>query len=245
MRADPVKVNGMLHGVDPSGSSAHGGPLAGIRVLELARDAAVSSCARILSHLGAEVLQLVPPTSTPAASAAAGDGANLRGSSSGQPHSLAIDFAGPAGCELVLQLAKECDVFLGSLDAGQMARCGLGYDAVWEVNRRIIYLLQSESGQDKDPVHAGSCERGLHGAIAVLGALRHREVQGGPGQAIDLALVDFDPAARSLLPGKPSLAAGRADAPQTPPGQLARHILSDWLSLSKEQLTCLVNDGVI
>ncbi len=235
----------MLHGVDPSGNSAHGGPLAGIRVLELARDATVSSCARILSHLGAEVLQLVPPASTHAVSAAAGDGVNSRGSSSVQPHSLAIDFAGPSGRELVLQLAKECDVFLGSLDVAQMTRCGLGYDAVWQVNRRIIYLLQAECGQDNGTGHAGSSERGLHGAIAVLGALRHREVHGGPGQAIDLSLVDFDPAARSLLPGTPSFAAGRDDTPETQRGQVARHILSDWLSLSKEQLTCLVNDGVI
>ncbi|MFJ4291793.1 CoA transferase [Cupriavidus sp. NPDC089707] len=242
-----MKVNGMLHGVDPSGKSPHCKPLAGVRVLELARDATVSSCASILSHLGAEVLQLVPPTPAHSVPAGAGDGAsgeghndgaNARGSSSGQPHSLTIDFAGPAERELILQLAKECDVFLGNPDVVQMTRCGLDYEAVWKVNRRIIYLLQSECGQGEDSAHAESSQSGLHGAIAVLGALRHREVHGGPGQAIDLA-------ARSLLPGKPWFAAARDDAPGTPPGQVARHILSDWLSLSKEQLTCLVNDGVI
>lgn len=243
----------MLHGVDPSGNSPHCKPLAGVRVLELAREATVSSCAWILSCLGAEVLRLVPPAPTYAYSANAGggassghgDGANSRGSPPGQPHSLTIDFAGPAERELILQLAKECDVFLGNLDVVEMTRRGLDYDAVWKVNRRIIYLLQAECRQREDPACAGSSQSGLHGAIAVLGALRHREVQGGLGQAIDLAQLDFDPAARSLLPGKPSSTAARDDTPGTLPGQVARHILSDWLSLSKEQLTCLVNDGVI
>ncbi|MGY2485180.1 CoA transferase [Cupriavidus sp. CP313] len=231
----------MLQGVDPSGNSPHRKPLAGVRVLELAREATVSSCAWILSRLGAEVLRLVPPAPTYAFSADAGggasseghgDGANSRGSPPGQPHSLTIDFAGSAERELILQLAKECDVFLGNLDVVEMTRCGLDYDAVWKVNRRIIYLLQAECRQREDPACAGSSQSGLHGAIAVLGALRHREVQGGLGQAIDIAPLDVGPAARD-------------DTPGTLPGQVARHILSDWLSLSKEQLTCLVNDGVI
>lgn len=247
-----MTVNGMLHGVDPSGRSPQWEPLAGIRVLELTRHAGGSPCSWVLGRLGAEVLQLVQPRPAHANSAGAqgdasvavhSDAVESHGSVQGQPHSLTIDLAEPEGHELILQLAKECDVFLRDVDIEQEKPCGLDYAEVRKVNRRIIYLVQCK--QETGSVHAGASRSGLHGAIAVLGALRHREVHGGLGQAIDLALVDFDTTVRPLLPSNPSFAVAHDDTRGTQSEQVACRILSDWLSLSKDQLACLVNEGVI
>ena len=63
--------------------------------------------------------------------------------------------------------------------------------------------LMAVTGEaDGEPLKAGTFiidfVTGLYGAISVLGALRHREVNGGGGQSIDLALLECGLAAMSV-----------------------------------------------
>ncbi len=240
-------------------------PLSGIRVLELTGHLAGPSCARVLAHLGAEVLRIAPPVDVFASNSA--DAGRIDSSvpprlAHGTMPALALDIVNPKQRDLILRLARECDVFVGALCKDAMNECGLGYEAVREVNRRVIYLSGAGDGRTGvDPgqyasrssggepgttcVSIGSSAAALQGAIAVLGALRHREVESGPGQAFDLAELEYALAAMSPGPVGSSSSRTVDDTASWPQREDVLDVVSGWLSLSMEQLKCLSDDGVI
>ena len=61
--------------------------------------------------------------------------------------SIAVDYRRPLGRDLVLQLARNADVFLESSRPGQLERRGLGPVAVRDVNPGIVYCSLSGFGQ--------------------------------------------------------------------------------------------------
>jgi crotonobetainyl-CoA:carnitine CoA-transferase CaiB-like acyl-CoA transferase len=61
--------------------------------------------------------------------------------------SLAIDFASPAGAELVRRLALKSDVLLENFRTGTLAKYGLGYEALSAANPRLIYCSITGFGQ--------------------------------------------------------------------------------------------------
>jgi crotonobetainyl-CoA:carnitine CoA-transferase CaiB-like acyl-CoA transferase len=61
--------------------------------------------------------------------------------------SITIDLAQPAGQELVRKLAARCDVLIENFKAGDLDRYGLGYEAMREVNARLVYCSISGFGQ--------------------------------------------------------------------------------------------------
>ena len=96
------------------------GPLAGIRVVELASAAPGPFAAMMLADLGAEVLRV--------------DRAGAVGRAPVRPidplarsrRSVAIDTKNPAGQQAVLRLAGRADVLIEGFRPGVMERLGLG-----------------------------------------------------------------------------------------------------------------------
>ncbi len=130
------------------------GPLAGVRVLEVANWLAAPAAAALLADLGADVIKVEPPT---------GDvlrGFDLR--SMGYQHQFAgnycfeLDNRGkrsvtvaldrPGGPELVRRLAEQSDVFLTNLVQGRRQKYGLTYEDVRAVNPRLVYTSFSGYG---------------------------------------------------------------------------------------------------
>jgi len=70
--------------------------------------------------------------------------------------SLALDLKHPKGKELFLRLVKGADVFLHNLRGGAVERLGLDYQAVREVNPRIIYAHASAWGGEGPDVNLGA-----------------------------------------------------------------------------------------
>ncbi|PZQ22619.1 MAG: CoA transferase [Sphingopyxis macrogoltabida] len=215
-------------------------PLQGIRVLELGRLLAAPLAAQMLGDMGAEVIKIEragrgdefrhygPPfmhdkqgRRTDQSASFASTNRNKRG--------MTIDFAKPEGREIILELARQSDVFIENFKTGSLAHYGLDYDAINAVNPDIIYLSVTGFGQTGPyaqrpgtdgafqamcglmavtgepagaPQKAGTFivdfVTGLFGTIAVLSALRHREINQGGGQAIDLALLDCSLAAMAM-----------------------------------------------
>lgn len=262
-------------------------PLSGIRVLEIVRQSSVPSCSQVLAYLGAEVLRIAAAGNVNAFTEYGHNGKNGQPkepietldqpmSAYGSMHSLTLDVGNPIQRELILRLAKECDVFVGDLSEDAMTSYGLEYGAVRNANRRVIYLCgdlsrsagenparatkrdagqcvggtkvpggQTDGEADNTSASTASPEAALEGAIAVLGALRHREVESGPGQAINLSQLDYAFAAMSPSPGAPSVLRACDDTPTALPEDGAFNILSRWLSLSNEQLDRLIGNGVV
>ncbi len=185
------------------------GPLAGIRVVELAGLGPAPFCGMVLSDLGAEVVRVdrVGTAATP-------DLLN-RGK-----RSIAVDLKRPEGVEIALRLVERSHALIEGFRPGVTERMGLGPDRCLEVNQSLVYGRMTGWGQDGPLAPAAGHDIdyiALSGALASIGLADHPvpplnlvgdfggggmllavgvlaallTVQaGGPGQVVDAAMVD-------------------------------------------------------
>jgi formyl-CoA transferase len=127
-----------------------GGPLQGIRVLELGSLIAGPFCAKTLADFGAEVIKIEPP----------GEGDPLRtwrrmrnGVSlwwhvqSRNKKSVTCDLRSPEGQEIVRRLARGCDIAIENFRPGALEKWHLGWDALSRENPKLILVRISGYGQ--------------------------------------------------------------------------------------------------
>ncbi len=120
--ADPAPVGGS--------ADRSGGPLAGVRVLDLGSVLAGPFAGTLLAELGAEVVKVEP---------LAGDtyrGAGFAQYNKGQ-RGLAINLREPAGRDAFLALASASDVVVDNYRGGVLARLRIGHEDLRQVNPRI------------------------------------------------------------------------------------------------------------
>jgi len=127
-------------------------PLSGYRVLDLSRILAGPFCTMMLGDQGAEVIKVERP--------GAGDDTRTWGPpfSGGESayylccnrnkRSITIDLKKPRGVELIKELVKSSDVLVENFTPGLMARFGLDYESLREINPRLVYCSISAYGQD-------------------------------------------------------------------------------------------------
>jgi crotonobetainyl-CoA:carnitine CoA-transferase CaiB-like acyl-CoA transferase len=133
------------------------GPLAGLRVLELARILAGPWAGQLLADLGADVIKVERegagddtrawgPPFVPAA-----DGGNLGAayfhSANRGKRSIELDFAGAKGQRIVKKLAARSDVLIENFKVGGLAKFGLDYKSLAPDNPRLIYCSVTGFGQ--------------------------------------------------------------------------------------------------
>jgi crotonobetainyl-CoA:carnitine CoA-transferase CaiB-like acyl-CoA transferase len=127
------------------------GPLAGVTVLEVGAFMAAPFATMQLADLGARVLKVENPTGGDPVRAT---GPFLDGESSPfirlnrNKESVALDLKSADGKEAFLRLAARADVLVENLRPGAMTGLGFGYEAIREVNPRIVYASASGWGQD-------------------------------------------------------------------------------------------------
>jgi len=147
------------------------GPLAGLKVVELAGIGPGPYAAMLLADMGAEVVRVERPG---------------RQGSSVPPEldvlrrnrrSVVLDLRDPRGIEAVLSLVVRADVLLEGFRPGVTERLGLGPDACWAVNPRLVYGRMTGWGQDGPLAAAAGHDIGY---IAITGALH---AIGRPGAA--------------------------------------------------------------
>lgn len=119
-------------------------PLNGIKVLDFTQVAGGPYGAQILGDFGADVIKVEPLT-----------GDHFRGKFKGtwcfslnrNKRGLAVSLKTEQGCEIIRKLIKTADVFFEAFVPGTMEKLGFGYDAVRELNPKIIYCSFSGYGQ--------------------------------------------------------------------------------------------------
>jgi alpha-methylacyl-CoA racemase len=123
------------------GHSAAGGPLDGVRVLDLTRLLPGPMGTMHLADLGADVIKIED--------LGAGDYADpaVRALVNRNKRGLRLDLKQPAGVAVLLRLCREADVLVEGFRPGVMERLGVGYEAVAAVNPRIVYCSISGYGQ--------------------------------------------------------------------------------------------------
>jgi crotonobetainyl-CoA:carnitine CoA-transferase CaiB-like acyl-CoA transferase len=172
------------------------GALAHLRVLDCSRVLAGPWAGQILADFGAEVIKVErpgtgddtrhwgPPYLRDAAGRDTGEAAYYLCANRGK-RSLTVDFATPEGCDIVRRLAAQSDVFLENHKVGDLARHGLDYESLRELNPRLIYCSITGFGQS-GPYAARA---GYDFAIQALGGLmsvtgeRDGRPGGGPQKA--------------------------------------------------------------
>ena len=130
-------------------------PLAGLKVLELARVLAGPWAGQILADLGADVIKVESPE---------GDNTRIWGppwvehggeTTSAYYHAcnrgkrgIVADFRDSADLESVAELAKGADVVLENFKPGGLAKFGLDYETLSNTNAALVYCSITGFGQD-------------------------------------------------------------------------------------------------
>ena len=127
-------------------------PLSGIRILDLSRILAGPYCTMILGDQGAEVVKVERPgtgddTRTWGPPFAGGESAYYLCCNRNKK-SIVVDLKKQRGVELVKELAKVCDVLVENFTPGLMKRFGLDYEALRELNPRLVHCSITAYGQD-------------------------------------------------------------------------------------------------
>jgi alpha-methylacyl-CoA racemase len=168
-----------------------GGPLTGVRVVELAGIGPVPFAGLLLAELGADVVRVERPGGGGLAVPPEHDLLNR-----GRP-SVCVDLKHPDGAETVRRLVDSADVFVEGYRPGVAERLGLGPDELLRRRPRLVYGRMTGWGQD-GPL----AQRAGHDIdyIAVAGALH---AIGGPERpAIPLNMIgDFGGGALYLVVG--------------------------------------------
>lgn len=164
------------------------GPLSGLRVLELAGIGPGPFAAMLLADLGAEVLRVDRPGGSEVAS----------GVLDRSRRSVIIDLRKPEGAAAVLELAAKADVLLEGYRPGVAERLGVGPEACWERNPKLVYGRMTGWGQEGPWSQTAGHDIGY---IAITGAL-HAMGRAGEPPAVPINLVgDFGGGSMYLVMG--------------------------------------------
>jgi len=127
-----------------------GGPLDGIRVVDLTRIFSGPICGRVLADLGADVIKVEPPTGdlTRPVPPVDEDGIGVTFSHmNAGKRNICIDLKAEGGPEVVAALADRADVLLENYRPGVMARYGLSYEELSARNSRLVFCSITGFGQ--------------------------------------------------------------------------------------------------
>lgn len=118
------------------------GPLEGVRIIEMTSVVLGPWACQILGDLGADVVKVEPPRGD--SNRQLGPGRNpgmcaLFLTCNRNKRSVVLDLKQPAGRAALLKMAETADVVVHNLRPPAIKRLGLEYEAVREVNPRIIY----------------------------------------------------------------------------------------------------------
>jgi crotonobetainyl-CoA:carnitine CoA-transferase CaiB-like acyl-CoA transferase len=154
----------------------HPGPLAGMRVLELAQIMAGPTCGMMLADMGADVIKV---EKLPGGDDARGyREPRVNGVSAPflimnrNKRGLALDLKRPEGRDILLRLVKTADVLTENYRRGTLEKFGLGYDVLAQANPGLIYCAVSGYGRDGPLGDKGGFDliaQGFAGLMSITG----------------------------------------------------------------------------
>jgi CoA:oxalate CoA-transferase len=125
------------------------GPLSGVRILDFTRVLAGPFATMMLGDLGAEIIKIERPgkgdESRYSGPKANGESTHFI-TANRNKKSVVLDLKNPEGVRVARELAAKCDVVIENFRPGVMARLGLDYDSLREVNPGIVVASISGFG---------------------------------------------------------------------------------------------------
>lgn len=193
------------------------GPLTGLKVVEFAHMVMGPTVGLVLADLGADVIK-VEPIGGDKTRRLKGSGSGYFAMYNRNKKSICLDLKSERGKEVAKKLIADADVFVENFRPGALDKLGFGYAELSADNEKLIYCsekgflagpyekrtaldevaqmmggLAYMTGPPGRPLRAGASvidvTGGMFGAIAVLAALRERDVT-GKGQQVQASLYE-------------------------------------------------------
>lgn len=197
------------------------GPLAGIKIIELAGIGPGPFCGMMLSDMGAEIIRIDRQNRS---------GLGAKDILARGRKSIVVNLKNPEGVELVLSMAEKADALFEGFRPGVTERLGLGPDDCLARNPRLVYGRMTGWGQEGPLAHAAGHDInyiGLAGALHAIGRTNEKPVpplnlvgdfggggmllafgmvcalleaqKSGKGQVVDAAMVDGSAALMAMF----------------------------------------------
>lgn len=163
------------------------GPLDGVRVLECCQVMAGPTCGMLLADLGADVVKVEKlPGGDDTRSY---DQPQVNGESAAflamnrNKRSIALDLKRPEGQAVLKTLAGSADVLVENFRKGTMEKFGLGFEALKEVNPKLVYCAITGYGRSGPYADKGGFDliaQGMSGLMSITGEPGQEPVKCGP-----------------------------------------------------------------
>ena len=185
------------------------GPLAHLKVLDMSRVLAGPWCGQQLADLGAEVVKIERPAD--ANGKGGGDDTRTWGppylkdedgrdtseaayflSANRGKRSLTLDISKSEGQEVIRRLARRSDVLLENYKTGQLAKYGLDYASLKDINPGLIYCSITGFGQTGPYAKRAGYDyiiQGMGGLMSITG--ERDDLPGGGPQKVGIAVADL------------------------------------------------------
>ncbi|MCG7494083.1 CaiB/BaiF CoA-transferase family protein [Thalassobius sp. Cn5-15] len=177
-------------------------PLAGLKVVELARILAGPWAGQTLSDLGADVIKIESPAGDdtrqwgpPFIERTSEDGEGHDDTSASYFHScnrgkssITVDFRTPEGQEQIRKLVQDADILIENFKVGGLQKYGLDYASLKAINPRLIYCSITGFGQTGPYAHRAGYDyiiQGMSGLMSITG-----DPDGQP-QRVGVAVTDI------------------------------------------------------
>ena len=156
--------------------ASNGGPLTGLKVIELAHIMAGPACGLMLADMGADVIKVekvpggddsrrfLPPDIDGESAAFMMMNRNKRG--------IAVNLKEPGGKKVIKRLFKTADVVIENYRIDTMDKLGLGYDDLIKENPGLIYCAISGFGRTGPYAERGGFDliaQGMSGLMSITG----------------------------------------------------------------------------
>ena len=179
------------------------GPLTGIKVLDLSRILAGPWSTQVLADYGAEVWKIErpeqgddtrhwgPPYATDQQGNPTKESAYFLCANRGK-QSIALDITSPEGQEVIKTLALEADIVVENFKVGGLAKYGLDYEAIAQINPAIIYCSITGFGQTGPYAHHAGYDamiQAMGGLMSITG--ERDDLPGGGPQKVGVAVADL------------------------------------------------------
>jgi CoA:oxalate CoA-transferase len=196
-------------------------PLSGIRVVDLTQIYNGPYATFLMAMAGAQVIKVEPPGGEYLRRRDARTGAGVPFAMlNANKQSVSLNLKSERGRKLFLDLVRKCDVVAENYAPGVMQRLGVGYEALKQVNPKLIYAsgtgygasgpyrdypamdltVQAMSGvmsvtgyPENPPVRSGAALCDFFGGVHLYGAITtalFRRERSGVGARIDVAMLD-------------------------------------------------------
>jgi len=170
-----------------------GGPLAGVRVLDLSRVLAGPYCTMLLADLGASVVKVersgVGDQSRAWGPPFVGDGESTYFMCANRgKRSVAADLTSAAGVEVVRRLAATADVVVENFLPGGAERLGLGRDQLCAERPALVYCSITGYPPESPDAARPGFDFAIQGDGGIMSVTGERE---GPPMKVGVAIVDI------------------------------------------------------